>query len=146
MHTFSCIHFDTLIDFIHTRAFDVRVLILAPGSLCSCQDLEIFLEVLRWIYCRSATSDKAPGWSSFAVLFWSFLHFSAILLILPGKSLRLTAFGRVLQNRGRLMAPQEASRGIYWFTCWKEGATPRNRCNAVNVGPRRGWLIMQQEC
>lgn len=59
----------------------------------------------------------------------------AILLILPGKSLRLTAFGRVLQNRGRLKKPRE---GIYWFTCWKEGATPRSRCNAFNVGLRRG--------
>lgn len=24
----------------------------------SSQDLEVFLEVIRWIYCRSATNDK----------------------------------------------------------------------------------------
>eukprot|EP00434_Breviolum_minutum_P016317 symbB.v1.2.014378.t1/scaffold956.1/size149065/11 len=29
-----------------------------PGDLAVEEDLEIFLEVLRWIYCRSATSDK----------------------------------------------------------------------------------------
>lgn len=43
----------------------------------------------------------------------AFLIFSAILLILPGKSLRLTAFGRVLQNRGRLKKPREASMGSH---------------------------------
>ena len=104
-HAISCIHFDTLIDVIYTRAFDVRVLVLAPGSLCLYQDLEIFMEVLRWIYCRSATSDKAPGWSSIV---------QCSSAVLPGKSLRLTAFGRVLQNRERLKKPQCFE---LYFTC-----------------------------